>query len=105
MPPDSISEYPFLKFSKGGMPQDPSICMLCMQCTLQLHTMLTTLTQHLPDQSKFASYTPDAAIALMTVRLPIDLVEKTPIVQSEALVGPVRESDTDSDFALDLSIF
>ena len=60
------------------MPQDPSICMLRMQCTLQLHTMLTTLTQYLPDQSKFASYTPDAAIALMTVRLPIDLVEKTP---------------------------
>ena len=29
-----------------------------MQCTLQLHTMLTTLAQNLPDQSKFASYTP-----------------------------------------------
>ena len=30
---------------------------------------------------------------------PIDLVEKTPTVQSEAVV----ESDTDSDFELDLS--
>ena len=37
------------------MPPDPPI----MQCTLQLHTMLNTLTQNLPDQSKFASYTPD----------------------------------------------
>ena len=60
MPPDSISEHPFLEFSWGGIPPDPpSICMLCMQCTLQLHTMLTTLTQNLPDQSKFASYTPE----------------------------------------------
>ena len=60
MPLDSISEYQF-KIFLGGMPPDsPSICMLCMKCTLQLHTMLTTLTQNFPDQFKFASYTPDA---------------------------------------------
>ena len=59
MPPDSIAENQFSKFSWGGMPPDfPSICMLRMQCTLQLHTLLTTLTQNLPDRSKFASYTP-----------------------------------------------
>ena len=34
---------------------------------------------------------------------PIDLVEKTPIMQSEAVVESARESDTDSNFALDLS--
>ena len=34
---------------------------------------------------------------------PIDLVEKTPIMQSEAVVESASESDTDSDFALDLS--
>ena len=55
MPPDSISEHQFSKFSWGGMPLTPP----SMQCTLQLHTMLTTLTQNLPDQSKFASRTPE----------------------------------------------
>ena len=55
MPTDSISEHPFLKFSWGACTQTP------LQCTLQLHTMLTTLTQNLPDQSKFASYTPVVA--------------------------------------------
>ena len=39
-------------------PDHPSICMLCMQCTLQLLT--TNLAQNLPDQSKFSSYTPIA---------------------------------------------
>ena len=39
-------------------PDPPSISMLHMQGNLQLHSMLTTLTQNLPDQSKFASYTP-----------------------------------------------
>ena len=36
-----------------------SLDLPSMQCTLQLHIMLTTLTQNLPDQSKFASYTPE----------------------------------------------
>ena len=68
MPPDSISDHPFLKLSWRGMPPDsPSIWILCMQCTLQLHTMLTTLTQNLPDQSKFVSYTPVVVIYLIYV--------------------------------------
>ena len=54
MPPDSISEHQFSL--RGHAPRPPS-----MQCTFQLHTMLTTLTQNLPDQSKFASYTPVVA--------------------------------------------
>ena len=58
MPPDSILEHQFSKISWGCMSPDlPS-----MQCTLHLHIVLTTLTQNLPDQSKFVSYTPVKAV-------------------------------------------
>ena len=40
-------------------PDPPSFCMLRMQCALHILYIYSSLfTQHLPDQSKIASYTP-----------------------------------------------